>query len=332
MENNVISEKYWHTERGFISPGVEDPITLKDKLKVFWWILTRIFKSPYQLGVDFPVTHALQRKEALSLQEKYSVTPSVTWLGHASFVFKIGNINILTDPILFGTPGSFFVRSLKRLPCPFSVSDLENIDLLLISHEHYDHLHIPSLKSLLNPHNIQPIVPIGVGSKLKKIKFRQPIEVDWFENYKSQNIKITAVPAIHYSDFKKRNLWSGYVISATNKNGKEVKIYFSGDSGYGSFIKKNIAPFGPFDAICIGVGGHHLNFTSRAPLVHTSPEQAVQTAHDVGAKRIIGMHWGTIRTSDEDQSNLRAQMAKHAKNIGYNGDVCLLRIGETIPI
>jgi L-ascorbate metabolism protein UlaG (beta-lactamase superfamily) len=115
-------------------------------------------------------------------------------------------------------------------------------------------------------------------------------------------------------------------------SGKEWKIYFSGDTGYGSFEKEEIAPYGPFDLALIGVGGHHLSFLSAAPLVHSNSEEAIQIAQEINAKKIIGMHWGTAKMGDEKPTELHPRMLNHAEKIKYTGEVIMMRIGETLKI
>jgi len=325
-------EKYWHIGNTFRNP--EKCFQTKGfHFASVRWIFTRIFKSPYKFGVDLPMNHVLSKEEALSLREAYKDVPSITWLGHASFLIKIGDTQILIDPILFGTPATSFLRGLKRLPCPLQAKELSETNVLLLSHDHADHVHHPSLKSILKKENIQPIVPLGMSKTIKRYKFKKPVELDYFEAYQINNtVKITAVPSVHYSDFSNSTLWSGFIISFTDKDGETKNIYFSGDTGYGPFIQRDIAPYGPFDVAIIGVGGFDLPYKSRAPVVHTNPEQAIDIAKEIQAQKIIGMHWGTIRMADEDPNTLFPRMVQKAKEIGYEGEIKMLRIGETIAI
>ncbi len=297
------------------------------------WVLSRIFGSPYKLGIDLPSDHILSKEDAIFNLKKYEGIPSITWLGHASFLFQLGSLTILTDPLLFGTPRSSIFRTMKRLPNPLISDVLPDVDILLISHEHYDHIHHPSLKSLKNKSRILPIAPLGISKKIKKHGFKNTIELDWMESHCVNNkVTITAVPAVHYSDFFNTTLWAGFIISFKDDYGAKHKIYFGGDSGYGSFIKKDITPFGPFDVACIGVGAFQLPYKSRAPFVHTNPEQAIDIAKEIDAKKVIGMHWGTKKMADENPKELFPRMKKQAEEIGYKGKVIMLRIGETISL
>jgi len=333
---NDNNHKYWHTNSGFRNPKGSTAIRGFSRNSVRW-IFSRIIKKPYMLGIDLPANHILPRDAALSLLDKYKDTPSLTWLGHATFLMSIGRLNILTDPFLIGNVAYPWIRALKRLPCPLSFEDLPSIDILLVSHEHRDHLHHPSLKRLKNKSTIQPIIPLGLGKRLKRYNFKDSIELDWFDSYElaSGKVTVSAVPAAHYSSvFGKKNetLWAGFIISFYDRDKVERKIYFAGDTDYGSFIKRDITPYGPFDVACIGVGGFYLPYKSRADFVHTNPEEAVETAKDINAKHLVGMHWGTARMADENPNELLPRMQAHTRKINYTGDISMLRIGETIPI
>lgn len=326
-----MNKKYWHTKRGFINPDGRH--TLRGfRFTTLRWLWSRIFVKPYKLGVDLPLDHALSSQEAKSLFDKHSPISSITWLGHVCFLFRINGVTIITDPLLFGNPGPSFIKGLKRIESPLLAKDL-NIDVLLLSHEHADHIHHPTLKIISNKLNIQVVTPVGISKKIQRHGFRQATELDWFESMNIGNkIKITAVPAVHYSNFSNTTLWAGYIISYLDNSGIEKKIYFAGDTDYGSFIQKDIAPLGPFDVACVGVGGFYLSFPTNAEIVHTNPEEAIDVAKEIKAKRIIGMHWGTMRMGDEDPNELLPRMKKQAEKNGYTGGVSMLRIGETVPI
>ena len=323
-----VNKKYWHTNKGFVNPKGNDT-TLGFRFATIRWLWSRMMTKPYRIGIDLPNNHILAHEEALALFGKYANTSSLTWLGHASFLFRINGVSILTDPLLFGCPGPAFLKGLHRIPSPLQPEDFD-MDVLLLSHEHLDHIHHPSLRSLKEKESIQPIVPLGVGQKIQNHGFKNATELDWFEGVDIGNsIKITAVPAVHYSNFSNTTLWAGFVISFVDSGGTEKKIYFAGDTDYGAFMKRDVASYGPFDIACIGVGGFYLPFPSRAEIVHTNPEEAVQTSKDVNAKKLIGMHWGTMKMADEDPNEILPRMHKHAEKIDYKGEVIMLRIGET---
>ena len=168
---------------------------------------------------------------------------------------------------------------------------------------------------------------------MSKYGFKNPIELGWHDRYKiSENVSITAVPAIHYSNFTNSTLWAGFIISYADKSGITKKIYFGGDTGYGTFIQREIAKYSPFDLALIGVGAYFLPYKSIASRVHTSPEQAMDIAKEINTKKIIGMHWGTTRMANENPMELFPKMKARAKDVGYEGEITMLRIGETIVL
>lgn len=325
-----MKEKYWHTKDGFICP--EGGINTRGvRFATFRWLANWLFKKPYELGKDLPIDHVMTREEAVLLLNEQPDF-SLTWLGHATFLIRVNGVSILTDPLLFGNPAPGIMRSMKRLPNPLSADDF-NVDVLLLSHEHHDHIHHPSLGSLLNKETIQPVIPLGMSGKIKKYTFKKPVELDWFDSYViNDSVSVTAVPAIHYSNSSNSSLWSGYVITYKDSEGNKRKIYFGGDTGYGEFFSRDIAPYGPFDVAILGIGAFYISFPTRAPVVHTSPEQAVEAAKEVNAKKLIGMHWGTIKLAEEDPKTLFPRARAHAKEIGYEGNITQMRIGETIPL
>ena len=324
-------EKYWYTKNGFVNPDGK-PTPRGPRFTTLRWLFGRIFMKPYQLGKDVPHDHVLDSATAKKQLAEHQHTNSITWLGHATFLINVNGITIITDPLLFGNPAPRIFQGMKRLPNPIQSSDF-TADILLISHDHGDHIHHPSLRSLKDRENIYLITPLNVSKKLHKYNFKQSTELDWFEEHTiHERVTITAVPALHYSDLFNNSLWSGFIISFTNDEGVEQKIYFGGDSGYGDFFKRDIAPYGPFDLAIVGIGSYYLPYPTNAPRIHTNPEQAVQVAQDVRAKKVIPMHWGTTKMADEDPNEQFPRMQKHAEKITYSGDVQKLRIGETIKI
>ena len=323
------SEKYWHTKYGFRNPQDCEPgkVGFINGSRYCW---SRIKAKPYVLGSDLPKDHILSREECLRQIQEHKDTDLITWLGHCAFIIQIDGIRFLTDPFLRGNVVAA-VKSSARLPCPLSFSDLD-FDVLLVSHEHTDHFHAASLSQIPSLEEKKAIVPLKVGNKLARLGVTDITELDWFDSITlpKTSLTITAVPACHYSTVPgDHTLWAGFVISSS-KSGK--KIYFSGDTAYGAFFKKDIAPYGPFDAALIGVGAYYLSFPSRVNYVHTNPEEAVQIAKDIDAKQLVGMHWGTVNMSDEKQGEIggRLNIAKTEKE--YAGKIVCLKIGQTVKI
>ncbi len=221
----------------------------------------------------------------------------ICWIGHATYLLNINGTNMLIDPFFSDFAGPISWMSPKRLVPPALLPDeLPKIDYILITHNHYDHLDKPFLKSLPNKNNIKVITPSNLGSTLKKMGFRNITELGWHESLITNAIKITALPAYHYSrrgffDHNK-SWWCSYSIEFA-----DIKLFHSGDTAYGKGFARIGEYYGPFDYAMIGIGAYHPQEVMKA--VHVNPEEAYQIARDIKTKTILPMHWGTIVLSLE---------------------------------
>lgn len=228
--------------------------------------------------------------------------PWVTWINHSSFLISLNGQHFLTDPIWNHRPSPVsFCGPKRKHPPGVEFEDLPEIDFVLISHNHYDHLDKNSVKRLVRryPH-IHWIVPTGVKKWFLKQKIFKVVELGWWEEKMlSPTLKVTAVPTQHFSGRRgydlNQTLWAGYVIEDLQVN---KRFYFVGDTGYNPVDFKRIGEkWGSFDLSLIPIGSY-LPRQFMAP-VHVEPKDAVQIHQDVGSKFSIGMHWKTFRLSDE---------------------------------
>lgn len=260
-----------------------------------------------------------QRQASLS-------NPFVTWVNHSTFLIEIDGMRILTDPIWSKccSPLSFLGPKRRHLPgIPFD--QLPTIHLILISHDHYDHLDKPTVLALAKrfpqatwmvPENVkrwfdkQEIFPVY------QCKWWQERVLSFLSDFK--RIKVTAVPAQHFSGRKPWSLndtaWVGWVLEFYTKGQLEKKIYFVGDTGYNPFDFKQIGErFAPIDLALIPIGSYCPRSFMKS--VHISPEEAVLIHTEVGSKLSIGMHWKTFCLSDEPMNrppyDLYVSLKKH---------------------
>ena len=234
----------------------------------------------------------------------------VTWIGHCTFLINTSGVNILTDPV-FGervSPVSF-IGPKRRHPPGVFFDDLPSIDVVLISHNHYDHLEKATVKAL-HAKNSKTlwIVPKEVGHTIKKMGPKKVAELSWwercgigFDHNQPLSLEITATPAQHFSgrrlfDFN-RSLWAGYVVNCIKPREKK-QLYFSEETAYNEKDFKDIgATFGPMDLSLLPIGTYEpVPFMEP---VHVGPRQAVRIHKDVQSKFSIGMHWKTFCLSDE---------------------------------
>ncbi len=254
---------------------------------------------------------------------------AVTFINHASFLIQTANLNILIDPIYSKriSPSALIGPKRVRLPgIPFKL--LPPVDLILITHNHYDHLDIPTLKRLKKTHN--PLFISGLGNKkiLKSHGFRQVIELDWWEKYHYRSSEITFVPAQHFSSRspfdRNQTLWGGFMVEILGK-----KIYHMGDSGYGPHFQEIQKTLGSPDVSLLSIGSYKPRWFMKK--MHINPEEAVQAHLELDSQLTIPMHFGTFPLSDEPFEqplvNLEASIKKHRIT-----KIKVLDFGETVLI
>ena len=220
----------------------------------------------------------------------------ITFVNHSTFLIQWEKYNILTDPVWSDRCSPFnFVGPQRMRPPGLRFEDLPQIDLVLLSHNHYDHLDISTVIRLEKAFQPTFVVPLGVSDYLKKNDIENTVELDWWEKTNQKPV-ITAVPAQHFSGRgfydRDKSLWCGYVIEFQNK-----KIYFAGDSGYGSFFKDIGKKFGPMDISMIPIGAY-LPAWFMSP-IHVSPQESIKIHKDVNSKQSIAMHFGTFPLADD---------------------------------
>lgn len=209
------------------------------------------------------------------------------WLGHSSYYIQTGGVSFLIDPVLslYGSPFKFFNKAFSGADI-FKPEDIPNIDYLVITHDHYDHLDYPTVKAIKDRVG-KVILPLGVGAHLERwgYKSEQLIEEEWgAEAILKNNLKITFTPARHFSGRKvQRNvtLWTSYVLETTTK-----KLFLGGDSGYDTHFKMIGDKFGPFDYVFIENG----QYNEAWKYIHGLPEDVIQACIDLKAKNIIPVH------------------------------------------
>ena len=219
------------------------------------------------------------------------------WLGHASFLFRINNKLILTDPCLYDLPG------IKRqFASPFRTSELKQLDYILLSHSHRDHFDTRSMREILkvNP-GVQIFCPLKMLPLIKRVGGRRITEAGWYQEFPGDEtgIRFAFLPSKHWNrrfvHDTNRELWGAFWIGT-----KQQSIYFAGDTAYHSHFKdaKEILP--PLKHAFMPIGAYKPNFMMKSS--HTSPEEAIQGFRDLGAGTFIPMHYATYDLSDEPLS------------------------------
>ncbi|OGU17450.1 MAG: hypothetical protein A2X61_08960 [Ignavibacteria bacterium GWB2_35_12] len=217
----------------------------------------------------------------------------VTFINHATFLIQTNGINILTDPVWSELVSPVPVIGMERhRPPGIRFEDLPPIDIVLVSHNHYDHMDIPTLLMLKEKFNPLIIVPLGNKGTLVDEGLENSIELDWWQEYlfKNKN-KITFVPSRHFSmrgiSDRNNTLWGGYVIET-----ESGPIYFAGDTGFGIHFKQIFDKFGPIRLSLLPIGPIEPRWFFGD--VHTSPGEALEAHKILKSRKSIAMHWGTF--------------------------------------
>ena len=223
----------------------------------------------------------------------------VTYVNHGTVLIQMDGQNILTDPIWSRYAGPFPWFSPKRIRSPgVEFEDLPRIDIILISHDHYDHLDLPTLKKLTVRDRPWVLAGLGVKRYLKPELFKKVCEMDWWQEYihTPSNLKITFVPALHQSGrspFKNnRTLWGGFVIE-----GKSERVYFAGDTGFGAFLNDIKNRFQTFRLTIFPIGSYEKRWFMKNQ--HMNPEDAVRAHLLLKSEQSLGMHYATFREHPE---------------------------------
>ena len=325
-EMNKAAGKPHHAANGFINPHQKQQSGFWDLME---WRWDRMFKDiPGPDDYFFPVIEV-----DIEFLNKNRTVNSVTWIGHATLLMQLSGFNVLTDPQFSQRASPVQWVGPERVVRPgVSVSDLPEIDYVVISHDHYDSLDVGSIEALFNRKEGERttfIVPLGLKSWFQNLGITRVIELDWWESYTQDNITFTAVPTQHWSKrylfSGNSTLWAAWVVKTPGFN-----FYFCGDSGYYAPIFKEVGKkMGPFDLAAIPIGAYEPRWFMKDK--HVNPEEAVQVHLDLKAKRSVGIHWGTFILSDEPLDEPPQKLSEALNKFGVSKEIfMLLKHGETI--
>lgn len=257
----------------------------------------------------------------------------IWWLGHSTLLLQIDGLRVLTDPVLSerASPLSF-VGPARKLPCVTSVAALPDIDLVLISHSHYDHLDRISVQQLARRSRAQAqpihfIVPLGLGDKLRSFGADNVHELDWWQAFDFRGLRVRATPAQHWSARtpwdRNRTLWCGFTV-----HGSQRGFYFAGDTGYWHGVPEIVERCGRIDLAALPIGAYAPRWFMKGQ--HIDPAQAVQMHLELAAQHSIAIHWGTFELADDalDEPPQKLAIALADNGLGAD-DFWLLKHGES---
>ncbi|OPX99308.1 MAG: metal-dependent hydrolase [Syntrophorhabdus sp. PtaB.Bin047] len=299
-----------------------------------WWVWKWIFRTgwpEWPEQTEFspgppPVTRAPEGS--------IRVTP----VGHATFLIQMDGLNILTDPIWSERCSPVSWVGPERYSKPgIRFDDLPPVDVVLVSHNHYDHFDIPTLKGLAKKGTPRAVVPLGNSRLMRSTRIPAVDELDWWQSVRlSSEVTVTLVPAQHFSGRtlwdRDRTLWGGFVISGPSGN-----VYYSGDTGYGPHFHEIARRFSPIRVALLPIAPFRPQTDDTTPrhrsVVHMGPAEAVQAHIDLGEPRSIAAHFQVFRLGVEGFADAPDVLAASLKEHGLPADAFILPVfGRVIEI
>ena len=296
----------------------------------FNWSFKIFNEEKKKLDITVPDDHVINKSDVLNNLNKYKQGNYVAWIGHATFLIKLGKTTIITDPVFEKNMGPLIFGPKRFVDPALKINELPKIDLFLLTHNHYDHLSTRTIQRFPFK-KAKVLAPLKLGKYFVRNGFRDVNEMDWYEEIKINDLKVTLVPAVHWSKRSlwdtNKTLWGSFIIEYQG-----IKIFFACDTGYGNIYKDLGKKYGPIDLTLINIGAY--NFYPMAPvkdksIYHTNPEEALQIGKDLNSKKMLGMHWGTVVLSLEPIMEPAKRFKNSAKQFGFESDEAIIfKIGQ----
>ena len=327
---NVMAEKpYHHLENGTFRNPEGSP---KRDPNVKWSY--KIFNDERKkIKINFPKDHVVPRSKVLKDLNDNLKNDYIAWIGHATFLIKLGNTTIITDPLFSKNTGPLIFGPKRYVDPAININEVPKTDIFLLTHNHYDHLDVNAVRNF--PYkDAKVITPLKLSKYFNR--YKDVNELDWYEKIIiNEELQITLLPAVHWSKRSlfdtNKTLWGNYLIEY-----KDKKILFACDTGVGDIYKELGDKYGPIDITFINIGAY--NFFPIMPekdksVYHTNPEEALGLAKDLKSKKVIGMHWGTVILSLEPIMEPPERFKKNAKKFGFkDNDAIIFKIGQVTKL
>ena len=253
---------------------------------------------------------------------------TLTWIGHATLLIQLDGVNVLTDPHFSERASPFSFAGPRRLNPPgLAFEALPPIHVVVISHDHYDHLDRPSVQRLAATHKPLFLVPLGLKMWFTSLGIDRVTELDWWDSHRVGAVTFTLTPVQHWCartpfDMDRR-LWGGWALA-----GRQRRLFFGGDTGYYEGFREVGARLGPFDLAMVSISAYEPPAIMR--LTHTTPEEPLRVFTDVRARTFVAMHWGTFDLSDEPLDEPPRRLRAAARGMDLPDErVWILAHGET---
>jgi len=291
------------------------------------WSMSKWNKEKKKIKINIPSDHVVDKEEVLKNLEKYKNDDYVAWIGHATFLIKLGNTTIITDPLFSKNAGPLIFGPKRYVDPAINLKELPEVNLFLLTHNHYDHLDYKTIKNF--PYKkAKVLTPLKLGKYFTRNGFSEVQEMDWYDQTEVNDLKITLMPAVHWSKRTltdtNKTLWGSFLIEYKNK-----KIFFACDTGYGNIYKDLGNRYGPIDLTFVNIGAYDFRPMFEKSIYHANPEEALNIGQDLKSKKVLGMHWGTVILSLEDPFEPPIRFKNATNKYGYHiDDAILFKIGE----
>ncbi len=297
----------------------------------FKWSFKIFNKEKKKLNMNIPKGYVVEKEKVLSDLEKFKDDDFIGWIGHATFLIKLGETTIITDPVFSKNAGPLFFGPKRFTEPALKLSEIPKTDLFLLTHNHYDHQDMTTIRRFPFK-DAKVILPLKLGKYFTKNGYSDVNEIDWYDEIQvNENLKVSLLPAVHWSkrslNDTNKTLWGNFLIEYKGK-----KIFFACDTGVGNIYKDLGNKFGPIDLTLINIGAY--NFYPITPYkdkssYHTNPEEGLSVAKDLRSKKVIGMHWGTFVLSLEPIMEPPKRFKDNATKYGFKEkEAIIFKIGE----
>ena len=293
----------------------------------FKWSMSKWNEEKKKVKINIPADHVVDKKEVLENLNRYKNDDYVAWIGHATFLIKLGDTTIITDPVFSKNMGPWIFGPKRYVDPAVDLNEIPEVNLFLLTHNHYDHLDYKTIKKF--PYKKADVLaPLKLGRYFTKNKFKKVKEMDWYDQTTINDLKITFLPAVHWSKRSltdtNKTLWGNFLIEYKNK-----KILFACDTGYGNIYKELGEKYGPIDLTMINIGAYNFKPMFEKSIYHTTPEEALNVAQDLKSKKVLGTHWGTFVLSLEPIMEPPVRFKDNAEKYGFKKeDAIIIKIGE----
>ena len=320
---SMTNKPYHHLDNGKFRNPEGSPIR-SENVK---WSYSTFNKEKKKLDMTVPDEHVIKKNLVLEKLNSIQNNDYIGWIGHATFLLKLGNTTIITDPVFSKNAGPLIFGPKRYTEPALNLNELPKIDLFLLTHNHYDHQDMSTIRKF--PYkDTKVFTALKLGKYFTKHHFKNVQELDWYQEVKFNDLKITFLPAVHWSKRSltdtNKTLWGSFLIEYAGK-----KIFFACDTGYGNIYKKIGKEFGPIDLTMINIGAYDFRPMFEKSIYHTSPEEALQAAQDLKSKKVLGTHWGTFVLSLEPIMEPPKRFQDNAEKFGFKReDALIFKIGE----